>query len=282
MVIKSKMSLSQSVTKAVDEVIHIFMQQIANKYDLDPSELLAEWEGGSPEKEVGKKVVKKASPKKSSVTDIPSASDDIDQDALLKQKKPELQALCRQRGVKCTGTKAELIGYLLGKESSATPKKAVAVAKKASAKKTKAKVAETPVAKKLTAKVPTVAIRRNQFNNHEHPESSLIFDKKSKKVIGKQNDDGTIEDLTSEDIDLCHQYKFEYTLPDNLDKKARLEDVQVDELDELDDEEEDEVLESDVEGEDEEEVLLDEDELVEDDDFEEEEEFEEEFADEYE
>lgn len=266
------MTLSETVTKAVDEVIHTFIQQIANKYDLDSNELLAVWEGGSS----GKKVVRKTSSKKSSITDIPNVDDDIDPNDLLNYKKPELQALCRQKGVKCTGTKAQLVGYLLGKEpTSATPKKAAK--KKASAKK---KTTTTPVAKKLTSKVPTVAIRRNQFGNHEHPETSLVFDKKTKKAIGKQNDDGTVDDLTPEDIDVCNQYKFEYTLPDNLDKKTKLDDVQVDELDEELEDDEEEFLASEEEDVSEEEVLLDEEELIEDNDFEDEEEFEEEFEDE--
>ena len=263
------MSLSQTVTKAVDGVIHVFIQQLANKYDFDPSELLAEWEGNSS----ASKTKKKSSTKKSSITDIPSV-DDIDPNELLKYKKPELQALCRQRGLKCTGTKAQLVGYLLGKEPTSAKKSAPK--KKVTPKK---KAASTPVAKKLTSRVPTVAIRRNQFGNHEHPETSFVFDKKTEKVIGKQNDDGSIADLTSADLETCKQMKFQYVLPDNLDKKSKLDDVKVEELEVDDDEEEkdEEVLESDGEEE-EEEVLLDEEELIEDD----EEEFNEEFEEDYE
>ncbi len=273
------MSLSETVTKAVGEVIHTFIQQIANKYDLDSNELLVLWEGGGLEK----KVDMKTSSKKSSVMDIPNVDNDIDPDDLLKYKKPELQALCRQKGMKCTGTKAQLVGYLLGKEpTSATPKKATpgpSANKKTLSKKT----ADTPVLKKLTSKIPSVIIRRNQFGNHEHPETSLVFDKNAKKVIGKQNDDGSVEDLISEDIDICNQYKFEYILPDNLDKKTKLDDVPVDELDEdldedLDEElkDEEEFLASEEEDVSEEEILLDEEELIEDDDFEDDEQFEEE------
>ena len=50
---------------------------------------------------------------------------------------------------------------------------------------------------------PTISIRRNQFGNHAHPETGLIFDIKTKKVIGKQNDDGSIEELTAKDIAFC-------------------------------------------------------------------------------
>ena len=236
------MSLSQTVTNVVDEVIHKFIQQLASKYDLDQSELLAEWEGNSSASETKMK----SPPEKSSIMDIPSVDDNIDHVKLLKYKKPELQALCRQRGIKCSGTKNQLISYLLGKEQPLSPKKSEPTKKKASVSAT-ATATATPVLKKLTSQIPTVAIRRNQFGNHEHPETSFVFDKKTRKVIGKQNDDGSIGDLSSEDIETCKKMKFQYVLPGNLDKKAQLEDIHVEELD--DDEEE--VLESDVEEEEE-------------------------------
>jgi hypothetical protein len=245
------MSLSQTVTKAVDEVIHTFIQQLSNKYNLDSNELLAEWEGNS------------TAPKKSFITDIPSVNDDIDPDDLLKYKKPELQALCRQRGIKCTGTKVELVGYLLGKKPST--KKPVTTKNVTPVNK----AATTPVAKKLTSKVPTVAIRRNQWGNHEHPETSFIFDKKTQKVIGKQGDLGKVLDLTSEDLEVCIQMKFKYILPDNLDKKAKLDEEKVEELDN-----------DDNVSDEEEEILMDEEELIEDEDFEEDFEEEEEYEEE--
>lgn len=243
------MSLNQTVTKAVNEVINNFIQQISSKYDLDPNDLLQMWDCNSN--------LTKVVQKKSVVTDIPS---DIDENALLQYKKPEIQAICRQRGLKCTGTKEQLIALLLSKDTKLPVKKEV-VSKKTEPIK---KVPSTPVAQKLVSSIPTVAIRRNQHGNHEHPETSFVFDKKTKKAIGKQNEDGTIEDLTSEDIDICNQWKFQYVLPNNLDKKTNLNDVKVDELDY---EDEEEVLESD-----EEEAVIDEEELVQEEDFEDEEE----------
>jgi len=233
--IKSKMSLNQSVTKAVNEVINNFIQKIASKYNLDPAEMLAEWNGTS---HTGVKATATATVKKSS---------DVDEATLSQYKKAELQALCREKALKCTGTKEQLVGYLLGKEGGSSSKPPVA--KKETKKTEDTKNILTPVAKKLTSSIPTVAIRRNQHGNHEHSDTSLVFDKKTKKAIGKQNDDGSIDDLTPDDIDICNQWKFQYVIPDNLDKKIELKDVKVDELDY----EEDEVLESD------EEVLEDED-----------------------
>lgn len=246
--IKSKMSLSESVTKAVDGIIHSFIEQVASKYNIEPTELLSIWEG--------KSIVSKTQPSKSIITDIPSATDELDPETLLKSKKPEIQALCRQRGLKTTGTKEELIALLIGKKDT-LPKKtettAVTQPKKTTTKKTKPEP-ETPVVKKLTGNITTVAIRRNQFGHHEHPETSLVFDTKTRKVIGKQNDDGTVADLTPEDIDTCNQYKFKFTRPENLEKKMKLDDVAVDELDD-----EDDVIEDSDEE-------IDEDELIEDED----------------
>lgn len=236
------MSLTQSVTKAIDEVIHNFIQQISTKYDLDPNEVLTVWEGGA----AGAKLTKKTPVAKISVADIPA---DANNEELVKLKKTELQELCRQRGVKCTGTKTQLIEYILGNVTKeTTPKKAK--------KEVSKKVTSTPIAKKLTSAVPVTAVRRNQYGNHEHPETSLIFDKKTNKVIGKQNGKN-VDELTDEDIDTCNQYKFTYVLPSNLDKKTKLDDEKIDELDE--DGEEEEIVESEDE-----EILLNEEELLDD------------------
>ena len=236
------MSLNQTVTKALNEAINNFIKQISIKYDLNSDDLLSEWNGGSSPT--------KAKTKPKTISSDKTESNNMDETTLSQYKKSELQDLCRQKALKCTGTKEQLIGFLLGKNEASSVKKT---------EDTK-KIVTPPVVKKLTSSIPTVAIRRNQHGNHEHPDTSFVFDKKTKKAIGKQNEDGTIDDLTLEDIDICNQWKFQYVLPENLDKKTELKDVKVDELDY----EDDEVLESD------EEVL--EEELVEDEDEEEEEE----------
>ena len=261
------MSLSQTLTKTIDEVIQTFITRVSNKYNLDNDDLKSLWEGD---------VVKSKKPKKVVTTPVDdSPPGEIDHEVLLKCNKAELVALCKAHGHKCSGTKSILMNRLLGKEEASTPKSKPK--SKSKSKKTKAAqqaaVKATPVAKKLTAKIPNILIRRNQYNNYEHPETGLIFDNDSKIVIGKQNDDGSIDPLTEEDIDQCNAFKFKFKIPIDLDSKSTLVDVKVDELseedeDELDVDEDEEELE--LEEELVEENLLDDDDdlLGEDEEFE--------------
>lgn len=249
------MSLSQTLTKTIDEVIQTFITRVSNKYNLDNDDLKSLWEGD---------VVKSKKPKKVVTTPVDdSPPGEIDHEVLLKCNKSELVALCKAHGHKCSGTKSILMNRLLGKEEASTPKSKPK--SKSKSKKTKAAqqaaVKATPVAKKLTAKIPNILIRRNQYNNYEHPETGLIFDNDSKIVIGKQNDDGSIDPLTEEDIDQCNAFKFKFKIPIDLDSKSTLVDVKVDELSEEDEDEDEDELDVD---EDEEELELEE-ELVEED-----------------
>jgi hypothetical protein len=214
------------------------MDRLVSQYGLDKKELQNLWSG----KAKGKSTTKKSPPTVSSVN-----TEDVSEDRLLKCNKAELSALCKAQGVKCTGKKAVLIARLLGTdEEEAKNAKPI----RASSKKSKSKsAASTKVVKKLTAQVPVIPIRRNQFNNHEHPETGLVFDKKTQNVIGKQNDDGSVDDLTAHDIELCKKFKFSYAVPENLDHQASLAEVQVDELDGSDESDDDVVIEEDDEEE---------------------------------
>ena len=239
------MSLSQNVQNAVDKIVKDFIQRVAHKYNLDANGLFSEWSGEA--------TTDALTTKSDNETEEVEIQNSKVHEELSKMKKPELQSICREKGLKCSGTKTELIDILLGKDTkkSSTTQKKILV-KKAPEKE------QTPIATKLASQIPTIAIRRNQFGNHEHPETGLIFNKKTKKVFGKQNDDGSIEDLTPAHIDTCNKHKFDYELPENLEQKASLDDIEVDEL------EEEEVIESDDER------IIEEEELME-------EEFEEEF-----
>lgn len=221
------MSLSQTLTKnietVVEKVVNSFICTVAEKYSIDEKELLLLWSDVSENKKVA--VIK---PKKQpSVSDVDT--EDISAERLLKCNKAELTALCKANSKKCTGTKEALISRLLGTEEV----KAAPPAKEKNSKASR-KAASTDIVKKLTANIPAIPIRRNTHGNLEHPATQLVFDKKTELVVGRQQDDGTVAELTDEDIETCKQYKFRYGTPENLDKKEDLDKVKIDELEDDD------------------------------------------------
>jgi len=244
------MSLSISLTESIDKAIETFVERVSTQYNLDKSELQSLWGGKVTNNTV------------QTTTNVIQSNMEVNNDNLLKFTKAELVALCKNKGKKCSGTKVILISRLLGKEDNDDQKSPIHKKQTSSTKKQPEK---TPVVKKLIANIPNILIRRNQFDNYEHPETGLIFNNKEKIVIGKQNDNGNVDDLTEEDIDHCNAFKFKYKIPINLDHKSTLENVKVHELEE----------EEEIELE-EEEIELEEEELIGDEDFEEEEEEEEE------
>jgi len=231
------MSFSKIIQNAVDDTVTKYVEKVALKFNIDKQQLLNIWNSiDNLENKEEKK----------------QPYDDSKQkivNSLSRLTKPELVELCKTKNLKAKGTKAELIEILSDEET----------------KKITVKSSEN-INSKLVAKVPSIAIKRNKFNNFEHEETSFIFDNKEKKVYGKQNADGSVSPLTKDDINLCNKYKFSYVIPDNLDTKNNKND---DELEELD---EDVNIENDDENLEEEE---------EDDDLEEIEEEEEEFEEEY-
>lgn len=234
------MAFSQSLTKAVDTVVEKYISVLASKYDLSKEELFALWSG----QEVSNTI----------------STGDLDPVFLAKALKPELVNLCKVRGLKCKGTKTELIAILQGGK---VPDKDSSEKKTPPSKKSPHSKKNVPeILKQLKVNIPTVPIRKNKFGNMEDPKTTFVFDRKSKKVIGKQLEDGTVTELTKDDINICNKEKYEYVLPSNLDQQSKLEDEKVEELDE------------DIDEEEELEEELEEEELDEDED---EEEFEEEF-----
>jgi hypothetical protein len=77
---------------------------------------------------------------------------------------------------------------------------------------------------------PVYEIRKDIHNNYVHEPTKLIFNKDTKKAIGKYDaDDQNILPLTEQDIEVCHQYKFDYDMPLTLESIDEL----VKEIDDL-------------------------------------------------
>jgi hypothetical protein len=218
---KIKEKMRQEIITNIDNIVDSYNQKISETLNIDKKILDKIWKGEevSPTEDVVTETETKAEEKKNEEVKTDSS---LEEKKLKKLKKPELKEMCKEKGLKLTGTKSDLIGRLLNGKPQEAKKKS-----------TKTKKKETvPVVKKLQENLSVMVIRRNAFGNLEHSESSMIFDRKTKKVIGKQNKNGNIDELTVADIDICNKYKFDYNLPENLDLNSGLDDVAVEELEE--------------------------------------------------
>jgi hypothetical protein len=254
-----EMSLSQNLNNYVDDTVGKYIRLISSKYNLNYDDLLREW-SGTPQKTSPKQplvvkplVVKPLVVQPLGVVESKCQSSEESSEALMKLTKQELHEKCKKAGVRSSGTKNDLVKYLLESKSQTKintikikePPPFVSQLLEQEKKET----VSNQIVKKISASVPVIDIRRNKFNNYEHVHTGFVFNNLSKKVIGKQNTDGTVSDLTKEDINICNKYKFKFVLPSNLDKNTRVEDVKVDELEEEDGDVDEDVVEEEVEPE---------------------------------
>lgn len=148
-----------------------------------------------------------------------------------------LKEICRSKKLKVSGTKSVLIERIRS-GGDATVVSANAKPAKKPLKKS--------IIKKIKAESNKIIIKRNVFNNYVHVDSQMVFDGKKKLVIGKQRDDGTVSELSREDIDICNKYGLDYEMPSDLDKNLTLENVKVDELDELEEDTDEDINEDEL------------------------------------
>ena len=241
----SENSFKLKVEQSLNIVFIDYIQQISLKYDISYDELLSLWNGNGNIESVEKKddcnVEKKddCNVEKKDDCNVEKKDDELEPEKILKATKPELVAMCKMKGLKYNGTKNDLISRLVSKP----------VTQKL--KKKKKEVRSPQVIKKINASIPAIQIKKNKFGNYEHSDTGLIFDKNSKKVIGKQHSDGQLIELSHSDIDLCNKYKFSYNLPENLNKKSTLDDIQIDDLDSDDEDNKNNVENEDENDEDE-------------------------------
>ena len=151
--------------------------------------------------------------------------------SLAKATVPELKAYCKTRNLKTGGKKDDLLNRLLefinsNKDTQNNNTNEPVKCEKPKATISKAKKESTILDKMKSSTCDTIKISRNQYGNYEHTKTGLILDKFDKKVIGKQsvdsNGDSLILPLTSEDIEQCNFYKFDYVLPVNLGSGSTL------------------------------------------------------------
>ncbi len=116
-----------------------------------------------------------------------------------------------------------------GKKTTAAPKKAVGK------KKAEAKEAEADAVSNLKETAPVFSVKMNKWRNYEHEGTGLLFDRKTEEVYGRQKSDGTVVQLTLDDIETCKNLGFKFRLPERLVSKDEKET----------EEEEEEIVDSD-------------------------------------
>jgi hypothetical protein len=145
-----------------------------------------------------------------------------------KMKKPELVELCKAGGFKSTGTKPELIGFIFNEVAEIAKVEKVTKKKKESPQP----VAKNKILEKMSTSAPLVSVNRNSYGNLEHTDSGFVFDKKTKKVIGKQEGEEVVP-ITKDDIDTCNKYRFQYEIPESLGIGDEV-DKEIEDIDEID------------------------------------------------
>ena len=161
-------------------------------------------------------------------------------DNYLKMTKKELSEICKSKKLTVSGTKDELIKKIIDFDA-------------------KSKNDKIPITKKIFENKLFINISRNKFGNFEHKESKLLIDKDTECIYGKQCDDGSVVELTPDDIETCKKYNFKYKLPENLNNYSVSNDLKDIDLSEYEEEVDDDIEEEAEISEYEEELEEDED-----------------------
>ena len=101
----------------------------------------------------------------------------------------------------------------------------------------------------IEKRTKNLTVKKNKWGNYEHTTSKLVLDPVTKRVIGKQSDDGSIYALSTSDIELAKDIGLEYDLPKTI-KTTESKKINVDSEDD-DDIDEEELLEDDCSDDDE-------------------------------
>jgi len=100
----------------------------------------------------------------------------------------ELIQMCKDKNMNHSGTKHDMAVRLIGGWNHQTP---------------------------VQANIPKIIIRRDAKGRWVFHD--LVFDDKTKIVVGRLGEMDAITPLQREDIEICKQYKFRFQLPEILD-----------------------------------------------------------------
>jgi len=139
---------------------------------------------------------------------------------LSKLKCAELTAMCREKKLPYSGTKAALIARLLGKTPPAPTKRAVKPRVQPLTPSYRA-----PVFSLLRDNSDVIVLKKNERGLYVHNESKFIFDPNSKLVIGRVEGD-TERALYTSDLAECETLRFGADLTRIIPRAAEGEDLE--------------------------------------------------------
>lgn len=108
-----------------------------------------------------------------------------------KNSKNELMRLCKEKNLSVSGTKHDMAMRLMGQTTTNAPEQQKNVKK--------------------------IIIQKNQKGVWEY--EGLVFEDKTKNVVGYLDEEGKTQPLQRKHIEKCRQYKFLYTMPEILDER---------------------------------------------------------------
>lgn len=212
---KYKIMASQLINVFTEYMNNGFFPYLCAAHGIAPEDVEECWRDYIKEAE-GKEVVvkveqKKPAAKKPSAPKAKPVASEIDDSDLSTLKLVELRELCRSKQLKVAGTKQQLVERL---NDFADGKVAEKPHQSPKAKKTK-KTSKTP-------QIPQVELDINENGNFIHAETGIVFSAdedamKCREVVGWENEEGDVEELTSEKMEICKKYGFKFKIPENFD-----------------------------------------------------------------
>jgi len=255
-------NFNKLIQDSIQSNIESFLKVVSSNYKINYTELLNLWKGVS------------------SSTEDSEINFDEDDDVKIpevstKETKPKTTGASdpKKRGAspksqdvsKCQykSTKGKNEGELCGTKVSDESKSGLYCKKhlkqETEANNSSAKKVEKPKTKtvekdqpKITSsyiekKTSTFNIVKNKFGNYWNEATCLVFDKETKRAIGKQSEDGKIIPLTKQDIETCKNNNLPYKTPDNIISSSVQKDDDNEEDDEDIEDDEDEFDEDELE-----------------------------------
>jgi len=231
--------LTNIIENGFKDVLGELVKLISKEYKIPNAELTNFIKNGYKKDEnndnnsISSSIEEKSSIDETTKTEIKNFK--FDKFTLSKYTCANLKELCKERKLKCSGKKEELIERLINCENpnndividTSKTKKNSSDEKLNRKIKQNEKVAELFKSRQLEELIdsnyepPSIILCKNKMGYYEHPPTRFIFDINSKEVIGKISgetlEDCSFQELNSDDIRICHKYKFKYIIPKNLD-----------------------------------------------------------------